>query len=117
VRYFVLRNPRALISSQGPTAIAGGDGYQETITPDSTLELASMPLQEDTQKLTEPEIQVKLTEELGVLLKQRGINPLLGMPGMIRSVLVAGHNSRHLQALTYIMILQLKSFTQFSSVL
>ena len=89
VRYLVLRNPRALILLQGPTAIAGDNSYQETTTSDSTLEFASMPLREDAQRLTEPKIQAKLTEELGALLKQRGMNPLLGMPGMICVKVVA----------------------------
>jgi hypothetical protein len=106
VRYFVLSSLRALISLQDPTATAGDH---------STQELASVPLREDTRKLSEPEIQAKLSEELGVLLEQRGMNPLLGMPGMIQSVSVGG-GIHILQALTYIMIPQLKSSTRFSSV-
>jgi hypothetical protein len=62
-----------------------------TAEDDSTLELASVPLQEDTLRLSEPEIQAELIEELGVLLKQRGMNPLLGTPGMIQSVSMGGH--------------------------
>lgn len=42
-----------------------------------------MPLQQDTPKLSELEIQAKLSEELHVLLKQQGMNPLIEMPGMI----------------------------------
>ncbi|KAF8266577.1 hypothetical protein EI94DRAFT_1772079 [Lactarius quietus] len=38
-------------------------------------------LQEGTQKLSEVEIQAKLNKELGILLKQWGMNPLIGMPG------------------------------------
>lgn len=94
-----------------------GDEDQETATSDVTQMVASVPLSEDAQKLSEHEIHKKLSEELGVLLKQQGMNPLIGMPGMIWSVSVGVYISWFLQALTCIGIPQLKSSTQFSLVL
>ena len=43
--------------------------------------LASASIQENTGRLSEPEIQAILAEELEALLKKCGINPLIGMPG------------------------------------
>jgi hypothetical protein len=93
------------------------DKDQQTVPSDLTQMVASVPLSEDAQKLSEHKIQEKLSEELGVLLKQQGMNPLIRMAGMIWSVLVGFHISQFLQALTCIRIPQLKSSTQFSLVL
>ncbi|KAN0125421.1 hypothetical protein V8E53_015508 [Lactarius tabidus] len=46
-----------------------------------SLHSQNVPLSEDAQKLSEHKIQEKLSEELGVLLKQQGMNPLIGMAG------------------------------------
>ncbi|KAF8256788.1 hypothetical protein EI94DRAFT_1849401 [Lactarius quietus] len=43
--------------------------------------LASASLRENMGRLSEPEIQAMLGEELEALLKKSGINPLIGMPG------------------------------------
>ena len=42
---------------------------------------ASAPLEGDVRKLTELEIQAKLTEEMDDLLRKGGMNPLIEMPG------------------------------------
>jgi hypothetical protein len=44
--------------------------------------LASALLQENAGRLSEPEIQAILAEELETLLKKCSINLLIGMPGM-----------------------------------
>ena len=45
--------------------------------------LASASLRENTGRLSEPEIRAILAEDLETLLKKCGINPLIGMPGIL----------------------------------
>jgi hypothetical protein len=88
----LLGNPRVLIRLQDPAEITDNNNCQQNAISDCTQEAGPV---DNVQKLSEQEIQAKLTEEMEDLLSKGGINPLIEMSGMY---LV--HISQNLQVVT-----------------
>jgi hypothetical protein len=75
----LLGGPRVLIRLQDPAEITDNSGCQPNAITDYSQEAGPVG---NVQKLSEQEIQAKLTEEMEDLLSKGGINPLIGMSGM-----------------------------------
>ena len=94
----------------------------EDVQQDSDMDIAQKPEQpastslQENSKRSEPEIQAMLGEELEALLKKKGINPLIGMPGTYEISTDSVPCSQFLQGLIYISTHQQKYFTQYFSV-